>query len=63
MSIKETLEDLNEDVDQLVKKVHELKELPDEDATAIIDAMQQIEDKLSNLLAEHGVEIGDERVD
>lgn len=63
--LKQILEDINEDVDRVVEEIHglHLETLSDEDSGAIIDTMQKIEDKLSNLLAEYGVEIGDERVD
>lgn len=65
MSVKEIMTDLTEDVDRVIEEVHNISKdtLSDEDAGHIIDAMQQLEDKLSNLLAEYGVEIGDERVD
>lgn len=65
MSIQEILKDLDEDVDRVIEEIHNISKdkLDDEEAGAIIDAMQKLEDKLSNLLAEYGVEIGDERID
>lgn len=64
-ALKDILQDIDEDVDRCVEEIHGLHQetLSDEDSGAIIDTMQKIEDKLSNLLAEYGVEIGDERID
>lgn len=63
--VQEILKDLDEDVDRVIEEIHahNKDKLNDEEAGAIIDTMQKIEDKLSNLLAEYGVEIGDERID
>lgn len=63
MTLKEHLHKLNQDVEATFADLHELKELSDEDAKAIVDTMQAIEDRFSNLLAQFGVELGDERVD
>lgn len=65
MSIADIMKDLEEDTDRVIEEIHSISKdtISDEDAGTIIDAMQRIEDKLSNLLAEYGVEIGDERVD
>lgn len=64
-ALTDILQDIDEDVDRVVEEVHgkHAETLADEDANAIMETMQKIEDKLSNLLAEYGVEIGDERVD
>lgn len=65
MSVQDIIKDLDEDVDRVIEEIHGLSKdkLGDEEAQLIIDAMQKLEDKLSNLLAEYGVEIGDERID
>ena len=65
MSVQEILKDLDEDVDRVIEEIHAhfKDKLNDEEAGQIVDAMQKLEDKLSNLLAEYGVEIGDERID
>ena len=65
MSVQEILKDLDEDVDRVIEEIHAhfKDKLNDEEAGQIVDAMQKLEDKLANLLAEYGVEIGDERID
>ena len=62
-AIKETMTKIHQLADELIKKLHEGTELPEDDAHEIIDAMQAFEDKFANLLSEFGVEIGDERID
>lgn len=63
MSIKDDMTSIDQIVDKVVADVHAQGQLSDDDANSIIEQMQAIEDKLSNLLAEFGVEIGDERID
>ena len=63
MTIKADLEKIEHVVDEVVEEVHKKHELADTDIQSIIEVMQSIEDKFANLLAEFGVEIGDERVD
>ena len=66
MSVKEKLTAVAKAIDEVIAEVHKEKHddgMPDEEAGEIIDTMQLIEDKLSNLLAEYGVEVGDERID
>ena len=48
---------------ELAKQIMDAGELSEEEAQRIIELMQIIEDKLSDALAHHGIEIGDERVD
>lgn len=62
-TIKEDLEAIEHAVDELLEDVPDNVELSDEDAKDIIDTEQRIAEKISNLLAAHGVEIGDERMD
>lgn len=69
MSVTAQLETLRKTVDEVVKEIHALHNqdteegLPKDETDVIIDTMQYVEDKLANLLAEYGVEIGDERID
>ena len=50
-------------VDEFIEAVKQRAELSDEEARAIVDLLQNIDDKLTALLGQFGVEIGDERVD
>lgn len=63
MTVKDNLLKMRAITDEIAKEVHAEKTMADDISQSIIDTMQHIEDTLSNLLAEYGVEIGDERID
>ena len=63
MTIQTELHRITEIADAIDAQVRKDGALSDADAQRIVHTMQAVEDKLASLLADFGIETGDERVD
>jgi ferric iron reductase protein FhuF len=63
MSLDSEIDEAKESIDNIVSMVEKEEKLDDDAAKKIEDFMQWADDRLSELLAKYGVEIGDERID
>jgi len=62
-SLEQRVQEIGEKVDQLIEAIKADEQISDEELKHINDLVQMIEDKITAALADHGLEIGDERVD
>jgi len=57
------VEKLRAATDELLDAIKEDKQIDDVELQVLNDEVQRIEDKIVECLAEHGLEVGDERID
>jgi len=63
MSLEEHSREIKLHVQALIEEVEKDNHVSDEELQTILALEQEIADKISDLLARYGLEVGDERID
>jgi len=63
MTLEEAESAVHKAINDLLNVITEDHEISDEELQTVVQLEQDIADKISDMLAAHGVEFGDERVD